>query len=81
MHGVGFGPNGRENEREGFGGGRVEKEGLDIGFDANGRVPSYPSVRIPHGPCEVVHGPCKLWSCEILHGRVSFQSPVCARSV
>ena len=81
MHGGGFGPNGRENEREGFGGGRVEKEGLDIGIDANGRVPSYPSVRIPHGPCEVVHGPCELWSCEPLRGRVSFQSPVCARSV
>ena len=27
VHGVGLGPNGRENEREGFGGGRVEKEG------------------------------------------------------
>ena len=54
---------------------------LDIAFDANGRASSYPSVRIPHGPCEVVHGPCELWSCELLRGRVSFQSPVCARSV
>ena len=72
---------GEKSGIEGFGGGRVEKEGLDIGFDANGRVSSYPSVRIPHGPCEVVHGPCKLWLCEILHGRVSFQYPACARSV